>query len=207
MIRSKVVVPLHTTRQRSIEDNVDQIHTATIHFEEGDEIINMEINDGGAAAREFASGEDMETEDNSKSENDQASDSDTEPGEILEPPEMDDYLTDNEEVEQTYCDSPQRVEPSTSSGITRVKKPSAKMRRVSMEEKIDSLSSTLSAVQELLVQNGLSKLPDNKGLGLLIKMSMLHAKVIRLAVLPSKLLFIKMHWWTSMTAVKGISCK
>ena len=68
-VKSKVIVPSSTlsSSQANLDSEVDEELTDKVEFEEDGEIINMEINDGGAGAAEFASEDEMESADEEES--------------------------------------------------------------------------------------------------------------------------------------------
>ena len=75
-VKSKVVIPKGQKSKNKADQN---LQSQPIIFEEDGETINMEIDDGGAAAEEFAS--DVESQDKEQS-SDSGSDTPSEDGEI-----------------------------------------------------------------------------------------------------------------------------
>ena len=133
-VKSKVVVP-------------EKIHV--IQFHKDGEDIQMEISDGGAAEAEFASEENSPSKnnDNSDSESDmetdiemQFEDEENESGEILSTTDHENNNEDREGMQRNK----------------RTKKP----RRESIEQQLALMSSTLMAMQEIMMKSGLAdKIP------------------------------------------------
>ena len=118
--------------------------------EEGDQIV-MEINDGGAAANEFASEVDEELGSQETDSEVEQSESD---GEITSEPE--EFTHDEVESEQLISSS--QTTPQ------KPKKRRKESNRRSVEDRLDTLSSTLLAMKELLVKSGISE-PDSRKAG------------------------------------------
>ena len=125
-----------------------------VEFEEEGEMIHMEIDDGGAAQAEFASDEEMENEqissDSEQEENFQKS--------------FEDYGSQDEmsnpESGEIDIDSEYETEKNTNKDVDK-KKVGKKKDRKSAEDRLDNMSNTLKAVQDLLLKNGMLK--DDKG--------------------------------------------
>ena len=115
----------------------------------------MEIDDGGAAAAEFTSDEDLDYEhdpDQSESESDDSDQtkqlneqSGNESGEIVSHSENEEQLTS----EDTGKISPKAL-----------KKKKKRSKRDSVEECLNTMSSTLLVVKDLLLQTGIAEIPD-----------------------------------------------
>ena len=108
-----------------------------VQFQEDGEIIEMEIDDGGEAAKQFTSDDEASQ---SKAENE----SDVESGEIS-PTQLDLYQEEGNEIPT----------PSTSN------KNKNKPRRESVEQRLDTMSSTLLAMKEIMEKSGILDAKDN----------------------------------------------
>ena len=130
---------------------VNDNETETHQFEEDGELIQMEINDGGAAAAEFAS-------ESSGSE----SDSDEE---LDQNPSRDEQTEDTEaQTSDGNSDSEMRQEPGTSatdkSGVKEKWPIKVKSQRKSVEEKLDNLNNTLEVMKEFFLNSGMVGQPS-----------------------------------------------
>ena len=143
------------TSSKEMADSDNQ--NEKVQFREDGDLIVMEINDGGAAAAEFAS----ETEDNSddsESEMDETSDDGTmSEGEI--PDDGDGESQDEQPIttaSDSEIDNPSQDQYQEGRQTYRhEKKKRKKDKRKSMEDKIDTMSNTLLAWQEIMMKNGL----------------------------------------------------
>ena len=135
-------------------ESINLEHTEVVQFEEDGDAIQMEINDGGAAAKEFASDIDTD-EENSVSQNEtfdnsEDSESDQETAENSDPdPE---FISELGEIVE---DSGSEAEPEPVKKVKKSTNPKHKRKRESVEDRLDNLSNTLIAMKELLTQKGL----------------------------------------------------
>ena len=142
-VKSKVVV-INSNTEMSEDHGIDPKHTAAVSFEEEGETIQMEINDGGAAANEFNS-DDGDTTQESDSDHDNENDTEMEEGEFTNPSEVESSSADESEEESKS--------PTVSPWSAKKLKKKAKCK--SMEDWLDTLSSTLLAVTELISKGGI----------------------------------------------------
>ena len=122
----------------------------TVVFEEDGEMISMEINDGGAAANEFASGEDYEQSQG----NTTAESEDSESGSKSETCEVEEVS----EQEETASEADKSRNSSQDNPVTPKRR--KKMDRKSMEEKLDTLSDALFGLKEMFLQKTLGDHSD-----------------------------------------------
>ena len=120
-----------TNSQENLNDSVDGTLTETIQYEEDGNLISMEINDGGAVAREFLSDGEISSESNSEDE--------------------------NTEEERDSSSSKTKEEVVTDSEVTEAihKRKDKPRKRKSMEEKLDTLSSMVMAMQDMIKKSGI----------------------------------------------------
>ena len=123
--------------------------TERVEFEEDGETIQMEINDGGAAANEFSSEDDGtnnssqdDDEISSESENSEASETDAESDELT--------TETDEEFNCSTCRSP----------VPKKKRAKAN-RKKSVEQQLSSMNSTLAVMKDLLMKKGITNVPDH----------------------------------------------
>ena len=131
-------------------------------FEEDGQIVHMEINVGKVAAAEFASeDEDQLTNENDNFRNGESDPSDSEPEESAdeesqddepdksseEDPNDEDQKTDHEDDEMEVDANPVPIPPA--------RLPKKAKRRSSVEARLDTMSSTLLAMKDILLQHGL----------------------------------------------------
>ena len=133
---------------RSACDEIDDRETQRTEFIEEGEIIQMEINDGGATAEEFASeGENADVDTDSE-----ADDNYSEEGRSTQYEMEDDHVSDTEpEVEQeSFTCGDDCVSES------KKKDKQSKMQRLrSVEDTLDDVSSTLAVMKNFFLNNGL----------------------------------------------------
>ena len=118
---------------------IDPEHTQTFEYLEDAKTFQMEINDGGAAAIEFASKE--EDTGHEDEDSDQEMESDKEMGELLGDSEDE----DNQKVQTVATTPAHNVD----------KRVIQKKKRDSLEDWMDTMSSTLLAVKELLAKSSI----------------------------------------------------
>ena len=120
---------------------------AQIQFNEGDDQITMEIDDGGQAPHEFATDDDDETNSN---QNYQTSDSEGESDgdETVESPRKD--QTDDSESGRVDDIDLQQSDLDVRKDMSE----NPKCRRLSVEEKLDNLSDTLQVMKTFMMQKG-----------------------------------------------------
>ena len=125
-----------------VVDDSDLDRTHMTEFVKEGEIIQMEINDGGAAAQEFAS-------DNEYSDEETASD-----GEM----DMTVSQTMENHANSDHSDNDQQIEEynTVEYKCKQAEKRSKKAEGKSMEEKLDSLSSTLEVMKDFFIKGGLN---------------------------------------------------
>ena len=121
--------------------------TEVVEFQEEDEIIHMEIDDGGAAAAEFASDEEGEIACETDTDEDASPDQDT------ELPSQERGKTSTTETEQDF-----EPEYAVLSQVVYKRKVIEKRReteekRWSVEQKLDDMSSTLEAMKQFFVNS------------------------------------------------------
>ena len=137
-VKSKVIVPVKTAKPKEVD---------VTEFEEDGKIIQMEIDDGGAAAKEFAS--DNETGSDGIESGESEPDSETyetdDDHEILN--ESGEIVSDTETSKED-----QRLVINAEQFAERLKN-AAKRKCRSVEDRLDTMSSTLLAMKELLVKN------------------------------------------------------
>ena len=139
-------------RQRSVvainEDismEVDPQHTQAFEFEENGEIVRMEINDGGAAEEEFASED--ETEEG------QLPDKEVESDDEMQGEHSSDEDEQSSDGKNTSDDEPEPTPMPSPLVKWKLKK---KERRQSLENWLDTMSSVLLVVKDILMKNGLA---------------------------------------------------
>ena len=120
-----------TNSQENLNDSVNGTLTKTIQYEEDGNLISREINDGGAVARKFLSDGEISSESNSDDENTDE--------------EQDSLSSETEEEEVT--------DSEVTEAIHKRKDKSRKRKR--MEEKLDTLSSTVMAMQDMIKKSGI----------------------------------------------------
>ena len=154
---AKLVTETDDSQDESLQDNVSRIdypdsprnHTQNVtsaNFDEDGDVIQMEINDGGAAEAEFASDRLDRSEDSAESdqETDKYSDEESEEGELTD-------RTDNEDgtaVANTSCYDP--VSPPAK----KAKKSKHESWR-SVKDRLDNLSDTLKIMKDFMLQKGM----------------------------------------------------
>ena len=168
MVKGKNLSDNKKTKTKTVKSKVVMVgkpsskikeHNTAAEFEEEGVLINMEINDGGAAAAEFASEEEIDQhETNEESESD--SDSDEEQHNSI----------GNESGEIVTTQSESDLEDSSDGEMSQhnkdklAKSPVAKKKRKdawkSIEDRLDTMSSSLLAMTELLKQNGIITEPS-----------------------------------------------
>ena len=139
--KTKLYSEVQNLSERLTECNNDQ----TVEFVEDRDVIQMEINDSGAAVAEFASEEDTEmTMPQTDSDCDgEITDSDSE--------RQEDSQTETQTASDTYSEAEENDSPVKDKG--RKKKHKVKHRR-SVEEKLDNLSNTLLAMKDIFHTTG-----------------------------------------------------
>ena len=148
-IKSKVVVP------------------EKVNFEEDGEMVEMEISDGGAAAAEFASEEELIEENKSESEDSMESSSDEESGNEDDTESGEIQTQSDEEITEPSPERSATKDSELDELVFESPKPKKKKRKSSskkaFQERLDTMSSTLLAMKELMVQSGLTgKLQGDK---------------------------------------------
>ena len=118
----------------------------TIEFKEDGEMIQMEINDGGAAAAEFASEEDIETETDSGG----GSDSEPEAGEITSNSDQQASESEEEKINES-------VKTPSKEDKQAKRKAKDDRHRLSVEQRLNDMSDTLLFMKEMFLKNGLAK--------------------------------------------------
>ena len=140
-VKSKVVVP------------------EKVNFKEDGEIVEMEITDCGAAVAEFASEEELDERNKPESEDstEETSDDDSNLGDSTESSEIPAFSDDEQlntsgtsmqqrkEVEETALHSPKAKKKKRKSSSKQI-----------FQDRLDTMSSTLLAMKELMVQSGLT---------------------------------------------------
>ena len=113
-------------------------------------MVEMEIDDGGEAARQFASDEENENfvENVDSESEDQASD--PESGEI----------TPTQIIEENNASELRKSQPVIAS--TSAPDKMGKNRRDSVEDRLDTMSSTLLAMKEIMERNGMLNTPNHE---------------------------------------------
>ena len=142
-IKSKVVVP------------------EKINFEEDGELVEMEISDGGAAAAEFTSEEEEPNEvmdnttqsDESESDSSEDESNSSESGEIITQSDEETGVATPEQLDVSET-IPVDESPNLHSPRAKKKRKKASSKAI-LEERLDTISSTLLAMKELMVKNGL----------------------------------------------------
>ena len=143
--------------------DVDPQHSQVTEFTEEGELIQMEINDGGAAAAEFASEDEEADSDESKSE--QGNSSSDEEDLVTDddhPMETEDKGDDPQseggdtELDEAQTSFEVANSPNNSPARSRKdRKQRKREKRKSMEDKIESMSNAIIAMQDLFVQSGM----------------------------------------------------
>ena len=126
------------------EGQVDPGNTQTTEFIEDGEIINMEINDGGAAAREFGS----EFKQDDPEESDRESDD----------PEMD-HETSVDEVNNTCCENEAETDqsfaeeesPQEQRNTPKKRAENKRAKKRSLEVQLENMSSTLEVMKDFFL--------------------------------------------------------
>ena len=137
-VKSKVVLP-------STSDINTKKGKSAVEFEEENEVINMEIDDGGHAEMEFAQDSNVESDPSDTEDN--PSSSGSEEGEITNP--------SNVEHSENTQESTVTKSSLSSSPASSIQKKKRKLSRRSMEDKIDSLSQALFGLQEMIQKKGI----------------------------------------------------
>ena len=120
---------------------IDNDYTETVAFEEDDEEIQMEINDGGAAAREF-------TSDNEGNENETESETDSEV-ENTDNTELNNSMATYEHSEQGSEMEEGEISSQAEDEVHPI--PTSKGQRHSVEERLDNLSHMVMEMKELFM--------------------------------------------------------
>ena len=146
---------------RSNSESDEELPTDKTQFNEDGEVMVMEINDEGAAAQEFAS----ESDNSEDSNSDSAKSSDDETGfvsdgEIIDDKEDAEWMNEGEDSQASNYPSSQDDEPNDR--LCKDKKKKKKAKRKSMEDKIDTMSNTLLAWQQIMMKNGLLATESDK---------------------------------------------
>ena len=174
-VKSKVVVPLTSINLQKLSKQPKQLvqsekgkHVEHLHFDEGEVTVHMEFEVGKNAAHEFASDQedDYDTE---SSDSDGAIVSKRESYSQLESGEIEelDYATPQDS--QNSDDDFAEPQPQTSSQDSNRSSVSKKIkhkqcadRRDSMEQKLDTLSSSVHALQQMLLKQQERESDNNK---------------------------------------------
>ena len=139
-VKSKVVIP---PKDESVHMDEDLTHT--VQFQEEGDTVQMEINDGGDATIEFSSENDQSEQSESDSENDNDS---TESGEVSDQ----DQSEQTDDIQESSQDS---------LAVEAPKQKRKKKNRQSLEDRLDTMSSALLLMTEILKQNGLVHVPGD----------------------------------------------
>ena len=153
----KKMVAMETSQNNSFGDRASESNgnTDQIEFKEDGELIQMEINDGGAAVDEFASEADPDTEVETESEDD--SEGELEAGEVTtdEQSEPVHNYTSSEESELENEQSPEETRvPQKRRKQSNQKESDRNSKSAwckSVEERLDSLTDTLNVVKEFMM--------------------------------------------------------
>ena len=127
----------------SVSGEVDDFITEVHQFEEDGELIQMEINDGGAAVAEFESDPRPETESETESDSDGEPHCESAAEEIAEESES----KSDSEVDSTKAPDKGDKTAKNNKG--------SKSQRKSMEDKLDNLSSTLEVMKDFFLNSGM----------------------------------------------------
>ena len=157
-IKSKIVVCESNKTDMARKKAVNKgTNNEIVQFEEEGEIIQMEIDDGGATAAEFSSEGDCYQNDGSQndnsSESEQSEQSDNYESEA-ESGEIHNTETDPEETNESF------IETCKNTASLKVKKRKKNSNRHSVEDQLSSMSNTLTVMKELLMKNGITDLPE-----------------------------------------------
>ena len=159
-IKSKVILVQQTLGERDADENLNNPmptdNVQSFQFEEDGEMVQMEVNDG-----EFTSED--ETEESQESQSESESEGSVENNESDEEQEAGEISNDEESSTETEMQKGHGRQPSRTpskgeeldSPNNRKRKNSAK-RQTSVEDRLDTMSSTLLAMKELLVQQGIA---------------------------------------------------
>ena len=120
---------------------VDTLHVETVQFEEKGEVVEMEIDDGGQAEQEF----------NSENEFELGSDMDNENEEHENVP----VGTESGEITPNQSDSKDELTFEVQDAGPESPKPGHSKHRESVEQRLDTMSSTLLAVKQIMEKSGL----------------------------------------------------
>ena len=127
----------------SVSGEVDDFITEVHQFEEDGELIQMEINDGGASVAEFESDPGPETESETESDSDGEPHCESAAEEIVEESES----KSDSEVDSTKAPDKQDKTVKSNKGT--------KSQQKSMEDKLDNLSSTLEVMKDFFLNSGM----------------------------------------------------
>ena len=146
-VKSKVVkILLEQSADKRVVETRSVKSNEPVHFEEEGEIIEMEIDDGGEAARQFTSdGEDGS--ENDQNDHNPSEESDIESGaESAESGEISPTQNDEEQHESQLNAVSQQIQPQPSTSCNK-----------SIEARLNTMSSTLMAMKELMEKSGMMK--------------------------------------------------
>ena len=120
---------------------VETLHVETVQFEEKGEVVEMEIDDGGQAEQEF----------NSENEFELGSDMDNENEEHENVP----VGTESGEITPNQSDSKDELTFEVQDAGPESPKPGHSKSRESVEQRLDTMSSTLLAMKQIMEKSGL----------------------------------------------------
>ena len=143
--KSKEKTPI----EESIE--IDPNETEMHEFAEEGELIQMEINDGGAAAEEFCS--DQESQDQTESDEDESDEERAEPNDTTRERDTDDYTS--EPITESEEEDPTETEPVHKRSKGRHK---PDLQHQLIQDQLDAMSSSIREMKEFFMS---SKMMEN----------------------------------------------
>ena len=144
------------------ESMFDEKDKEKVTFEEDGELIDMETNDGGAAAQEFKSDDEEEGEVSSDDEQDSDDEAEGQHSDRAE------EISENEQSQDSMAETTEcsEIEPEPESNHSTPQKKKKKQKKkvyndrrsfIEMENKIDSLADSVKIMQEMLLQQTTQK--------------------------------------------------
>ena len=164
VVKSKVVKVPPKQDKRVVESKLKQ-HKETVRFEEEGEIIEMEIDDGREAQRQFRMDEDELMENDLNEMNEEHNSDETSESEVDSAPEDGEILNtqdDKEDQQLINMNEPEVLKQKMSQDSEQGIPSSSTGKRHSVEEWLDTMSSTLLAMKQIMEKSGLLDTTPNK---------------------------------------------
>ena len=149
-VNSVQVAKQPSKQKQTGEEEPNDVESA--QFEEDGDVVHMEINDGGAAATEFKS--DYDSDESESEEEEDLADDQTEPD--YDDVEHNSFTDEGTTVSETKSEGGAvSSQQNNRARKTKQNKKAKDLQRLSVEAKLDSLSSSLEMMKDLFMQSGI----------------------------------------------------